>query len=84
MQKIKPTRIFISASDTYLQSSAVDSWWQLTSPSVGHNQRFIGIDLNRQKTQVYVDECKRMVRSPLTFNHILSLAGEIIIVICIE
>lgn len=36
-------------SVTYLQSGAVDSWWQLAAPSVGHNQRFIGIDLQRRR-----------------------------------
>lgn len=34
----------------YLEASAVHSWWRLTAPSVGHNQSFIGINLQRQNT----------------------------------
>lgn len=41
--------IFISAPHAHLQSSAVHSWRQLTAPSVGHNQCFIGIDLCRRQ-----------------------------------
>lgn len=38
-----------TTSDTHLQSSAVHSWRQLTAPSVGDNQCFIGIDLCRRQ-----------------------------------
>lgn len=39
-----------TVGSSYLEASAVHPWWQLTAPSVGHNQSFVGINLQRRNT----------------------------------